>query len=296
MSKYSDSNPEWSFFPDAKSEIHVESEKDFFSNPEFFKMITENIQDGVSILDINLNIKYMNSTMRYIYTEEEEPIGKKCYDVFHSISSPCSECPSLRCLETKKPQTSVMRYDCDDRESNWHQVFSIPVLNQKNEIVLIMEYVRDITFQNSMLKKLNDLTQRFEALEYQNKLLADIIKQNRQSSEELEATISTNVEKFIKPSLEYLKKTVDPDNVNMVNGLIDEIIYPITKKRNSAAASLTPRELQVASLIKEGYSSKEIADILCVTQKAVDYHRLNIRKKLKLARDTNLRSHLEINL
>ena len=296
MSTYNGSNPEWSFIPDVKSEIHVESEKDFFTNPEFFKMITENIQDGVSILDLNLNIKYMNSTMRYIYTDQEEPIGKKCYHIYHSISSPCVECPTLRCLETKKPQTSVMRYDGDDSESNWHQVFAIPVLNQKNEIVLIMEYVRDITFQNSMVKKLNDLAQRFEALEYQNKLLADIIKQNRQSSEELEATISTNVEKFIKPSLEYLKKTVDPDNVNMVNGLIDEIIYPITKKRNSAVASLTPRELQVASLIKEGYSSKEIADMLCVTQKAVDYHRLNIRKKLKLTRDTNLRSHLKINL
>ena len=296
MSKVNDSNPEWSFIPDVKSEIHVESETDFFTNPEFFKLITENIQDGVSILDLNLSIKYMNSTMRSIYTEQENPIGKKCYQVYHSISSPCGECPSLRCLETKKPQTSVMQYDADGRESNWHQVFAIPVLNQTNEIVLIMEYVRDITFQNSMLKKLNELTQRFETLEYQNKLLADLIKQNRQNSDELEETISTNVEKFIKPSLEYLKKTVDPDNVNMVTGIIDEIIYPITKKRNSIIASLTPRELQVASLIKEGYSSKEIADLLCVTQKAVDYHRLNIRKKLKLTRDTNLRSHLEISL
>lgn len=296
MSEYNDCKQGWLFIPEAKSEIHAESEQDFLANPGLFKMITESIQDGVSILDLDLNIKYLNSTMKYIYTEQENPIGKKCYRIFHSISSPCEGCPSLLCRETKKPQISVMRYDNEREESNWHQVFAIPILNLENEIVLIMEYVRDITFQNSMLKNMNELAQRFETLENQNKLLVDVLKQNRQNSDEMEETISKNVEKFIKPSLEYLKKAVDPENVNLVNGLIDEIIYPITKKRSAAVASFTPRELQVASLIKKGYSSKEIANDLCVTQKAIDYHRLNIRRKLKLTRDISLRSYLEIHL
>ncbi|MDL2237017.1 helix-turn-helix transcriptional regulator [Christensenellaceae bacterium OttesenSCG-928-K19] len=286
----------WLFTPEAKSELTAESEQDFFDNPGLFKTIIESIQDGVSLLDLDLNIRYMNATMRYIYTDQGDAIGKRCYDVYHSLKSPCKDCPSLLCMQTKKPQTAVVRYDREGRESNWHQIFSIPVLNSKNEIVLIMEYVRDVTFQNSMVENMNELAQRFEALEYQNKLLADILQQKKQSSEELETTISTNVEKFIKPSLEYLKKTVNPENVDMVNGLIDEIVYPITKKRSTTIAGLTPRELQVASLIKEGYSSKEIADKLCVTQKAVDFHRLNIRKKLQLTRDVNLRSYLEVHL
>ncbi len=286
----------WLFTPEAKSELSAESAQDFFDSPGLFKTMIESIQDGVSVLSPDLSIRYMNATMRHIYADTQEPLGKKCYSVYHSLSAPCGECPSLLCLQTKKAQTSTVRYDRDGRESNWHQIFSIPVLNPKNEVVLIMEYVRDVTFQKNMVENMNALAQRFEALEYQNKLLADILKQKRQSEDELEATINANVEKFIRPSLEYLKKTVDPGNVDMVSGLIDEIVYPITKKRSTAAASLTPRELQVASLIKEGFSSKEIADSLCVTQKAVDFHRLNIRKKLKLTRDVNLRSYLAVHL
>ncbi len=55
---------------------------------------------------------------------------------------------------------------------------------------------------------------------------------------------------------------------------------------------LTPREFQVASLIKEGKTSKEIAQILGIEKGSIDTHRKNIRKKLGLNRASNLQSHL----
>lgn len=286
----------WLFTPEIHNEFSAETEQAFFGNPSLFKTIIESIQDGVSILDCNLNIKYMNATMRHIYTDEANPLGKKCYSVYHGRETHCEECPTLLAMQTKKPQTSVVSYVHDGKERNWHQIFSIPVLTSEEEVILVVEYMRDITFQNNMIDNLNELAQRFETLEKQNELLAGVLAQREHNRDELEQTIHTNVEKFIKPSLEYLKKTVHAADVELVNGLIDEIIYPITKKRSSAIQGLTPRELQVAALIKEGDSSKEIAGKLCVTQKAVDYHRLNIRKKLKLTRDINLRTYLEIHL
>ncbi|MEG2957173.1 MAG: LuxR C-terminal-related transcriptional regulator, partial [Christensenellaceae bacterium] len=174
-----------------------------------------------------------------------------------------------------------------------HQLFAIPVLNAKGEVILIIEYIRDITFQNNVVDNLRELEKRFEALEQQNEMLTQVLSQREQYRDDLEETISTNMQRFIKPSLDYLKKSVRPQDIDLVNGLIDEIIYPITKKRSSAVSTLTPREIQVATFIKDGFTSKEISDKLCVTQKAVDYHRLNIRKKLKLKREQNLRSYLE---
>jgi len=56
---------------------------------------------------------------------------------------------------------------------------------------------------------------------------------------------------------------------------------------------LTPTEIQVAVLIKEGKSSKEIAESLRVSAAGIDFHRKNIRKKLGLKNTkTNLRSFL----
>jgi len=56
---------------------------------------------------------------------------------------------------------------------------------------------------------------------------------------------------------------------------------------------LSPREIEICSMIKGGSSSKEIADLLHITLKTIERHRFNIRKKLKIAHDINLTSYLQ---
>jgi len=45
---------------------------------------------------------------------------------------------------------------------------------------------------------------------------------------------------------------------------------------------LSPREREVLQLIAEGYSNKEIAEILCISIKTVQAHRMNLMSKLDL--------------
>jgi DNA-binding CsgD family transcriptional regulator len=52
-------------------------------------------------------------------------------------------------------------------------------------------------------------------------------------------------------------------------------------------------EIKVVTFIREGRTTKEIAEILNVSARTVDVHRDNIRKKLGLKnKKANLRSHL----
>jgi DNA-binding CsgD family transcriptional regulator len=56
---------------------------------------------------------------------------------------------------------------------------------------------------------------------------------------------------------------------------------------------LTPAEIQVANLIKQGKSSKVIADVLNLSPRTIDFHRDNIRKKFNLNnKKINLRTYL----
>jgi DNA-binding NarL/FixJ family response regulator len=56
---------------------------------------------------------------------------------------------------------------------------------------------------------------------------------------------------------------------------------------------LTPTEMRVAALVRDGKTSKEIAELLCISEKTASFHRNNIRTKLGLrGMGANLRSHL----
>jgi len=58
---------------------------------------------------------------------------------------------------------------------------------------------------------------------------------------------------------------------------------------------LTPREIDVCELIRDGIGSKDIARTLSISLKTVEKHRDNIRKKLGIAnRRINLASLLKI--
>src|SRR6516164_10056709 len=58
---------------------------------------------------------------------------------------------------------------------------------------------------------------------------------------------------------------------------------------------LTEREMQIINLIKEGFSSKEIAGSLTISLKTVEVHRHNILKKLKLKNSASLVNFINTN-
>jgi DNA-binding NarL/FixJ family response regulator len=56
---------------------------------------------------------------------------------------------------------------------------------------------------------------------------------------------------------------------------------------------LSPTEVAIGTMIRNGLSTKEIADLRCISAGTVRRHRENIRKKLGLQnRRANLRTYL----
>ncbi|MFT9078351.1 LuxR C-terminal-related transcriptional regulator [Ethanoligenens sp.] len=280
----------WVFTPELCKLVLSQQDADSVPPQELFQAILDSIQDGVSVLSRTLTIQYVNNAMKHWYNQDVIVTGKKCYKLFHDCPSPCENCPSIRAIENRKPESELVCFQkARGQTTGWQQLFSVPVMDVNGEVILIIEYVRDVTDRKSA-------EMQFENLENQNEVLLAALHQHGQDKENLEETIVSNVERFIKPSLNYLKKLVNGKDVDMVNQLIDEIVNTLTQKRPTAIGTLTPRELQVAKLIKGGSTSKEIADQLYISKKAVDYHRTNIRKKLQLAHDNNLQIYLDAHL
>ena len=82
-------------------------------------------------------------------------------------------------------------------------------------------------------------------------------------------------------------------HVEIIEAHLNDIVSPFLRNLSSAYLSLTPREIEVATLVKEGKTTKEITKLLNISTAAVDFHRKNLRSKFGIkSKKTNLRSFL----
>jgi DNA-binding CsgD family transcriptional regulator len=142
-----------------------------------------------------------------------------------------------------------------------------------------------------------ELELQSQKLEETNTALRVLLKAREEDKRELEEKVLTNVKELVTPYLSYLKKagldTRQKAYLEIVESNLNDIISPFLHNISSKYLNLTPREIQVAALVKEGKATKEIAEILNLSLNAVDFHRKNIRGKLGLTnKKANLRSHL----
>ncbi|MCE5263344.1 MAG: PAS domain S-box protein [Deltaproteobacteria bacterium] len=164
-----------------------------------------------------------------------------------------------------------------------------------------MNLSRDITnrkmYENEIIKKEQELEIQSRSLSESNIALKVLLKQREADRVDLERKVLSNIRELIAPYLQRLKNgRLGSDElalVHVIEGNLTHIISPFLQNLTITQYNLTPRELQVANLVKEGRTTKEIADLLTISTGAVDFHRDNIRKKLGLNNHkANLRSYL----
>jgi PAS domain S-box-containing protein len=155
--------------------------------------------------------------------------------------------------------------------------------------------------REALEKAHDDLEQRVKErtiqLEEVNSALRVLLKQRDMDRTELEEKVMLNVKELVIPYAEKLRKNLaDAKQIaylNILESNLNDIISPFAHKLSSRYSSLTPTEIQTAQLIKDGRTTKEIAELLNVSTRTIESHRQNIRVKMGLhAKKANLRSYL----
>ena len=142
-----------------------------------------------------------------------------------------------------------------------------------------------------------DLEAQRKSLEEANTALKVLLKQREEDRVALENRILRNIKDLISPYVAKLKdknlKSGERTLIDIIDSNLQDIASPLLQRLTTAKIILTPQEIQVASLVKEGKSSKEIADVLNVSTTTISFHRKNLRKKLGLDNTRkNLRAYL----
>lgn len=119
----------------------------FKSSEAFLSNIFSSIQDGISVLDKEMNIIQVNPVMEKWYAHNAPLVGKKCYEAYHCSSRPCQECPTRVTLDTQKAAYQIVPMrTVNGKIVGWLDLYSFPMYDQQTkELVGAIEYVRDIT-------------------------------------------------------------------------------------------------------------------------------------------------------
>ena len=123
-------------------------------------------------------------------------------------------------------------------------------------------------------------------LEEANTALKVLLKQYKQEKADLEKRVAGNVQELVLPHLARLRDSTDEQTrrelLRLVEAQLRNITTSFLEHLSSLKGMLTPQETQVAFLVREGKTSKEIAELLDIEPSTVAYHRRNLRSKLGL--------------
>ncbi|UCD66910.1 MAG: PAS domain-containing protein [Deltaproteobacteria bacterium] len=198
-------------------------------------------------------------------------------------------------------QEFFTNYPCHSpKEEHWFALRVVRLQSAAEYIQVIVSH-EDITpimqAQVNLRKKEEELLQQKKMLEESNVALRVLLDHREKDRQNLEENVLANVRKLVVPYVEELNyRKLDDRGKNLVDIIqqrLKEIVSPFLNRLTSLNRLLTPREIDVAALVREGKTSKEIAELLTISASGVDFHRKQIRKKIGLTNEkSNLRSYL----
>jgi len=191
-------------------------------------------------------------------------------------------------------------YPCHSEDGpHWYYMRAIRMAESGPiRVVISHEEITALKLTEEALRKSQEaLIEQKQSLEETNIAMKVLLKQREEDKLDLEKKVLNNVKDLVLPYVEKLKNSRlgarERTLVEIVDTHLQDIISPLLQRFVNAKILLTPQEMQVASLVKDGKTSKEIADVLNVSETTVNFHRKNLRAKFSLTnKRTNLRSYL----
>ncbi len=130
-----------------------------------------------------------------------------------------------------------------------------------------------------------------------NTALRMVLSRIEEEKNEIYRNIKTNVDKILMPILIAMSLELPHTQskyIEMLRTNLEEITSQFVRHLSNIYHSLTPTEITICNMIRNGMRTKEIAQTRGVSAATINRHRENIRRKLKITNDeVNLATYLQ---
>ena len=245
----------------------------------------------IGVLRLDGTVVQVNKTaMDFVGTERDEIEGLPFWMTSWWIHSPKEQARVKAGIE-RAAAGELVRFEtthvAHDGRTVYMDISIKPVRNREGRIVLLLSEGRDIT----------DLKAQSRSLEEANIALKVLLKQMEEKKRDDQENVLANLKQLVLPYIERLKRCPLGSEERAIVGTLESnlknITSPLIQRLSATALRLTPMEIRVAHLVREGLSNKEIAELLGLSLNTISSHRYKIRSKLGLKnKGKNLRTHL----
>jgi len=272
--------------------------------------ITEPNQEYKTLTENSLTGIFIHQDKRFVFVNDrfaemhgykpEELLGKDHLLLTHPDErEKSSEIASKRLIGETVPERYEVRRITKNGDIIWCEMMATRI--QYRGRPAIMGNIIDITerkkAEQALKERERELGIKTDNLEEANIALKVLLKRRDEDKIELEEKVLLNIKELALPYLEKLKKSgldeTQKTYASILQSNLNEIASSFAYRLSSKFLNLTPTEIHVANLVKQGKMNKEIAELLSFSPRTAAFHRESIRKKLGLKnKKTNLRTYL----
>jgi PAS domain S-box-containing protein len=277
------------------------SEQELKESRERYRTLVETMNEGLAVQDENYIISYVNDKfcemLDYGY---DEFIGTPLVDFIDK-----SEQKIFFDQMAKRKRGEHTQYELTWNRKDGRKVQTIVspqcMFDENGKFMGSFGVMTDISIRKQVERVLRESEKELEMktryLEELNSALKVLLKRREDDKQELEQNVVANVRELVAPYIRQLKGSRLEERqrslVLILESNLKEIVSPFLSRVSMNLLNLTPTETQVANFVKQGKTTKEIADMLGLSPRTIESHRESIRKKLGIKnKKSNLRTHL----
>ncbi len=231
-----------------------------------------------------------------LYRSPEGFLGKSVYEVLPEELAQRIVAACERAIGSGERE--VLHYDLVlEGEERYYEARMMRCCEGEGVVAFVRDVTRVTCVEEELRFREKELERKTARLEEMNTALEVLLRKRSKDKKALEEEILFTIREMIHPWIEKLKGSRLGDRqvayLEVVENNLSTIARPLVQAAPSYQLQLTPSEVEIANLIREGKTNKEIADILSLSVKTIETHRKNIRKKLGITHSkTNLRTLL----
>jgi DNA-binding CsgD family transcriptional regulator len=276
---------------------------------EMYRVIVDSLSTHVAVLDENGIIVETNRAWQEFARQNGMPDPVDCVGLNYLSTCETGTCDegdslvigrAIRQVIAGEIEEFLTQYPCHSPgEQRWYSLRVVPYRDRRaRRVIVTHENITPIILAQEKLRRQDkELQRKTEKLEETNIALKVLLDHRQRDREQLEERIVANIRELAVP---YLHKLLDSPLaqrqrtlVDIVVHHLDDIISPFLNRLSAINLLLTPQEIEVAAMVRQGKSSQEIADVLGVSVATISFHRKKLRRKLGLSRNgANLRTYL----